>query len=185
MTQLSRPDHTVRSYPSAPYNHLPVAELAGYVDPPAENHQLTGCLAEDAHLTALAKLYGCPRELHETDDFLRARLKHVLTPSAPAHGPTADLLSEHPLVASLQTRLREAHLDLDYVRREAYELDLLARYYRRQADTPKPLLSSGWHHLAEFVDPVTDGWVRPPDPEETVLRNAFRPHGGDRRMIGR
>ena len=88
-------------------------------------------------------------------------------------------------VNALTVDLRRTRQDLDYARREAYEHEQVARHYRKTATEAPAQLSATWHHLAEFVDPVTDGWKRPPDPEEEALRNAFRVHGGDRRMIGR
>jgi len=45
-------------------------------------------------------------------------------------------------------------------------------------------LSESWHHLAAFVDPVTDGWVRPVSKEEAALANAFKVRNVDRRRVG-
>ena len=50
---------------------------------------------------------------------------------------------------------------------------------------PRAPLSYGWHWMAEFTDPVTDGLKPPVDPKEHALANALRPRTGDRRMIGR
>ena len=61
-------------------------------------------------------------------------------------------------VSALTSLLRKAERDLEYARR-----------YRKLAGSTSPL-SASWHYLAEFTDPVTDGWKPPAEPPHPVLR---------------
>ena len=85
-------------------------------------------------------------------------------------------------VSALTSLLRNAERDLDYARREAFEYEDMARHYRKLAGSTSPL-SASWHYLAEFTDPVTDGWKPPAEPPHPVLRAiGIRPR--DPRRIG-
>ena len=86
-------------------------------------------------------------------------------------------------VSALTPLLRKAERDLDYARREALEYEDMARHYRKLAGSTSPL-SASWHYLAEFTDPVTDGWKPPAEPPHPVLRAiGIRPRD-PRRMGG-